>query len=248
MNDERSPLPRWGNESRDRKAAAILQTMVHWGGERITQGVWIDVGCGSGGICASLAQSVSKVVGVDPEPWPSWNDVAAAHANLSFRVACFDGDNVPVADATADVVVCNQVYEHVTYQRRLLANIQRVLRPGGYCYFAGPNLLWPVEPHVFWPFVHWLPRRFAQRTMTILGSRRAAELDACSRSYWTLVSWMQDAGFHIHSALAQRLAVEFELRGWPTGAASAIKRLPQVLVKLMTPMSPGFVFILRKPS
>ena len=166
--------------------------------------------------------------------------------NLNFVVGSFDGDALPVPEASIDVVVCNQVYEHVDAPIALLRNIYRALVPGGVCYFAGPNLLWPIEPHVFWPAVHWLPRRHAQALMRKLGSLRANELDAYSAHYWRLLRWFRSVGFVPASGLRSRVAVELRMRGHERGAA-LVSRIPDVLFRFWTPFSPGFVFLLRKP-
>jgi hypothetical protein len=96
---------------------------------------------------------------------------------------------------------------------------------------------------VFWPFVHWLPRGFAQRAMRSLGSRRAGELDAYSTHYWRLTRWFREAGFAYAPAIAARLDSAFAERGWNL-------RLPRPLAVVadgLAWLSPGFVFRLRKP-
>ena len=235
--------PRWGSDERDAKADAIWLTMLDRCGARISDGTWLDIGCGSGGIAVALAPKVRRMIGIDPEPWQRWHDFESAHANLSFHK--YDGDCRPPAalDGSIDVVVCNQVYEHVADPRALLADIARVLKPDGRCYFAGPNLLWPIEPHVFWPFVHWLPRRVAVRLMDLLGSKRSAELDARSTHYWRLTRWFGDAGLDYTIAISSRIRAGLESRGvrwhrqvrWVDSALDA-----------MAPFSPGFVFVLCK--
>lgn len=237
-------LPRWGNQARDRKGLAIWRTLARVCGEGINRGHWVDVGCGSGGIAATVASRVRSVTGVDPEPWPDWKAAAGAHANLSFVDGTFDGPVLPLPEGSADVVTCNQVYEHVGDPRALLANIHRVLAPDGVCYFAGPNLLWPVEPHVFWPLVHWLPRPVAHAAMRALGSRRAAELDAYSRTYWTLTSWFRAAGFAWRWVAMERLEAELEVRGRPRLARCA--RIARPFTRWLAPISPGFAFVLTK--
>jgi SAM-dependent methyltransferase len=244
MADQATATPRWGNEGRGRKAAAILQTL-RAGAPDVAAGRWLDVGCGSGGIAAALAEETAHVTGIDPEPWPEWQPAMAAHPNLDLRVGGFDASKPPLPDATFDVVVCNQVYEHVADPARLIANLARVMRPGATCYFAGPNLLWPIEPHVFWPFVHWLPRGVAQAAMRALGSRRAGELDAYSATSWRLRSWFRAAGFVVQPALAARAGAEVRLRGAPRIAA-CIERIPQWLQRAAEPFAPGHVYLLRK--
>ena len=244
MHDVFHEVPRWGNEARERKALAIWLTLLQCCGPRIADGAWLDVGCGSGGIAATLATKVRLVTGVDPEPWDAWAEAMTTHANLKLIAGVFDGDTPPVADASIDVVVCNQVYEHVTDPIALVRNIHRVLVPGGVCYFAGPNLLWPIEPHVFWPFVHWLPRRFAQMVMSGLGSRHAQELDAWSWSYWRLISAFREAGFDFTGAIRERIGAQAEISH--SIAARMAARIPKRLFSVLTPVAPGFDFILHK--
>lgn len=247
MSSAASMKPRWGNLARDRKAAAIAATLSGHCGEDVLRGRWLDVGCGSGGIAAGLSRHVDDIVGVDPEPWEEWVEAKGRFDNLSFKVAAFDAPELPVEPSSFDVVICNQVYEHVADPRQLLRNIHSALRPGGRCYFAGPNLLWPIEPHVFWPFVHWLPRGLAHRLMTALGSRRVAEFDAFSSTSWTLKRWFREAGFSVESALSGRVRVELDLRG--DSAMSSLSRwIPGLMWEAVLPVAPGFVFVLSRES
>ncbi|MDE2461791.1 MAG: class I SAM-dependent methyltransferase [Gammaproteobacteria bacterium] len=234
--------PRWGQEGRDRKAEAILRTLQLHCDRDMRRGTWLDIGCGSGGIAATLAGHVERVVGVDPEPWERWQSYRSQHPNLSFHVGSYRDLETLLGADSCSVVVCNQVYEHVDNPMALLASIHRVLKSDGVCYFAGPNLLWPIEPHVFWPFVHWLPRKFAQRLMRLFGSKRADELNAYSIHYWRLMGWFRNAGFSPSVIIAARLNSEFAARGW-------LVHLPEwfaTLINAMAPLSPGFVFSLRK--
>lgn len=235
--------PRWGNRQRDRKAQAIWSTLVKTQGEDIGSGTWLDIGCGSGGIAHDLASHATHVIGVDPEPWTAWQNMVDESSNLEFRVARCDETDPPAPACSIDVAICNQVYEHVADPAQLIRNIATMLKPGGCCYFAGPNLLWPVEPHVYWPFVHWLPRGMAQRLMRRLGSRHADDLDAYSSDYWQLVRWFREAGLISRNGLATRLRCELEIRG----LGKAMPRGVQAIINGMAPASPGFVFLLVKP-
>lgn len=236
--------PRWGQEGRDRKAEAILATLELRCRCDLTHGLWLDVGCGSGGVAATLAAHVEQVVGVDPEPWGRWQAFRDEHPNLVFHAGSYRDLEGLLGAESVDVVVCNQVYEHVDDPAALLKAIHRVLKPTGVCYFAGPNLLWPIEPHVFWPFVHWLPRRFAQRWMSRLGSNRAADLDAWSWSYGRLARAFRKAGFCHHAAVCEHMHVRAMHDG--SVAARALAHLPRELYGVLLPLVPGFVFVLHK--
>ena len=76
---------------------------------------------------------------------------------------------LPFADASFEVVICNHIYEHVPDAPRMMAEIARVLRPGGTCYFAGGHRLQLIEPHHRLPFLSWLPRPLANTFMRLAG-------------------------------------------------------------------------------
>lgn len=246
-DNSQSSDPRWGQLLRDRKAEAILGTVERAApaGREVRRATWLDIGCGSGGIAVTLAQHVDRVIGVDPESWQRWRHYRDDHANLRLLQGSYRELPGLLADETVDVVVCNQVYEHVDDPAALLRAIHQVLAPDGLCYFAGPNWLWPIEPHVFWPFVHWLPRGFAQGMMRILGSQSADDLDAWSWPYWRLARMFRDGGFEHASAIHERL-----IAGATRDDSTAIMRIaalvPRLVVSALTPVAPGFVFILSK--
>ena len=95
----------------------------------------LDVGCGPGTITADLARLVTPgpVIGLDasPEVVAQAEDYAAGAGatNVHFEV----GDLFALGhdDATFDVVHAHQVLQHLDEPRAALAELRRVLRPGG---------------------------------------------------------------------------------------------------------------------
>lgn len=232
-------VPRWGNEYRERKAELIFNTIKSVTSKDINRLDWLDVGCGSGGIAASLASKVNSIIGCDPEPWSQWTALKQRHNNLDFVKGCFDLPSPPVSAERFDIVVCNQVYEHVDNAQTLIKNIYTVLKPGGICYFAGPNLLWPIEPHVFWPFVHWIPRTAAQKIIRLFNHQ--AILDANSATSWVLKGYFLSAGFTYENIIHHRLIAA-------KPALQPVSPLIKIISNLTLPLMPGFVFLLKKPN
>jgi len=69
-----------------------------------------------------------------------------------------DGTSLPFADRSFDLVFSNSVIEHVgsrAEQARFAAEIARV---GRQYWVQTPNRYFPVEHHLWTPFIHWLPR------------------------------------------------------------------------------------------
>ncbi|HIJ83193.1 MAG: Methyltransferase type 11 [Magnetococcales bacterium] len=57
-----------------------------------------------------------------------------------FQQVDLETQPFPAADASFDVVVCNQVFEHLKNIFLPISQIHRVLRPGGFLIFSVPNL------------------------------------------------------------------------------------------------------------
>jgi 2-polyprenyl-3-methyl-5-hydroxy-6-metoxy-1,4-benzoquinol methylase len=241
MSAQNQSDPVWGAKDRDRKAYAILKTVSHYITTTLETTDWLDIGCGSGGIAAAIAPSVQSITGVDPESWLRWDEFQKTHTNLTFINQSIE--SLSMNDNSMDIIVCNQVYEHVPDPQYLIEEIYRILKPGGFCYFAGPNLLFPIEPHVFWPIVHWLPRTFAVKLMRNFGSNGV--LDAYSKDFWTLRKWLNE--FKIINALPYMIKNPEKI-GKQGIAWKFMAYMPEKMIDLLTVISPTFVFILQKPN
>lgn len=100
----------------------------------------LDVGCGGGFLAEELARLGHQVVGVDP----SRVSLATARRHAAGQGLEIDyrhgrGEDLPAGDAGFDLVVCCDVLEHVHDLDRVVAEIARVLRPGGLFFFDTVN-------------------------------------------------------------------------------------------------------------
>jgi methionine biosynthesis protein MetW len=98
----------------------------------------LDVGCGDGFITRRIGESTgARMSGVDI----SANALKAAKkAGIDARHANLDRDRLPFTDGYFDAVFCGDVVEHVFDTERLLAEVRRVLKPGGFVVMSVPNI------------------------------------------------------------------------------------------------------------
>lgn len=155
-------------QRRRRKAAKILAVIRHFLGRDDLSGlVAVDAGCSTGFLADELRSTGCTVIGLDIDV------PGLVHANQRFgeRVyfCCADGSQMPFADESIDIVVFNQVYEHVVDPDAVMSEIKRVLRPDGIVFCGFGNKYQVIEPHYRLPLLSWIPRKSADRYVAAFG-------------------------------------------------------------------------------
>ena len=100
----------------------------------------LDIGCGEGQIARlAVRGGATTVVGVDP----TWAQVAEARARGGGPMyARAEAAHLPFGDAAFDAVVACLVFEHIEAVDHALAEVGRVLEPGGrFLFFLNHPLL-----------------------------------------------------------------------------------------------------------
>ncbi len=99
----------------------------------------LDLGCGRGGILEELYQRVGLAVGLDPDLL----SLREHRVPLLPRVCGLAGA-LPYADESFDLICCSWVLEHLADPARALAEVARVLAPGGHLVLLTPNRSHPL--------------------------------------------------------------------------------------------------------
>jgi 2-polyprenyl-3-methyl-5-hydroxy-6-metoxy-1,4-benzoquinol methylase len=144
---------RFGHEykmSRREKADKIVSILQDFSGQGLQQYNCLDLGCATGIITNFLRNNFHSIFGVEVDEKLAREAVRLTAQDSIFVVA--DGGKTPFPPQTFDVIVCAQVYEHVKDPKTLPPEIWRLLKPGGMCFFSGPNRWSPVEEHYWLPF------------------------------------------------------------------------------------------------
>jgi len=118
----------------------------------------LDLGCGIGHTIRLFPASYTKV-GVDY----SFSSLALARQQLPQNVSLVsaDGGQLPFADQTFDLVACLEVLEHLEDDAKAVAEIARVLRPGGALIASVPNhYYFPEYRQLMGHWRHYTPESF----------------------------------------------------------------------------------------
>lgn len=93
--------------------------------------IWLDVGCGTGALCAAIADryAPAKVVGVEPSE--GFMKLATRNLAEQAEIHVGSGASIPLQDAEVDVVVSGLVLNFVPDLPKALAEMRRVAKPGG---------------------------------------------------------------------------------------------------------------------
>lgn len=93
----------------------------------------LEIGSGTGIQLQELERVARSATGVE---------VRSSHLPPRSSLTYYDGETLPFADASFDVIYSSNTMEHVLNEPRLHAEMKRVLRPGGVAIHVVPSSAW----------------------------------------------------------------------------------------------------------
>jgi SAM-dependent methyltransferase len=207
----------------------------------------LDLGCATGS--ASIAfrwKGCTDLVGVDVSRDFFGLRLAQVRAEaqgftISFLQA--NGYSLPIAQDQMDFCFCDWVLEHVERPSKLIAEVYRVLKPGGMAYFSTNNRLWPMDSHSRLWGLSWLPRRCALRY--VRWRKRHTPVEGWN--VWLLTlrqvkKLMIDIGFDLVATWSDIYFRAGSSR-WPRLLCWIVSRAPK-----LDALAPSLYLLVRKPS
>jgi 2-polyprenyl-3-methyl-5-hydroxy-6-metoxy-1,4-benzoquinol methylase len=229
-------------EGRRTKARKLIAVLEHALGRTDLAGLSaLDVGCSAGFIADELAAAGARTTGVDIDEPGLTRARERFGDHVDFRLA--RGEDLPLGDDSVDVVVLNHIYEHVVDPAAVLADIHRVLRPGGALYLGLGHRWQVIEPHHRLPFLSWLPQGLADRYLRL--TRRGEhyyERYATPAGLRRLTAAF-DTWDYTLSVLAEpaRFSGEDLIPAWSA-------RVPERALRLALPLVPTYLWVAFKGS
>ena len=128
----------------------------------------LDFGCGAGRTIKSLrALGYANAYGYDVGDGRTLlgvdRDRISVGSLLNLRL--------PYEDNSFDLVVSDQVFEHVQDQVRVFQELWRITKPGGHGMHLIPARYMPIEGHIFVPFGGVIQHRWWYKLWALLGIR-----------------------------------------------------------------------------
>lgn len=104
----------------------------------IPHGLGLDLGCGDGLLTEILLDQIGprNLIGIDLDPLET---ESARRFPFYERVDTCSADAIPEPDASFDFVVSNSVLEHIPPLEGTIAEVGRLLKPGGRFFFTVPG-------------------------------------------------------------------------------------------------------------
>jgi 2-polyprenyl-3-methyl-5-hydroxy-6-metoxy-1,4-benzoquinol methylase len=130
----------------------------------------LDLGAGMGGFAVAAARRGARVSVCEyNRAYCAIIRLRAARHGLRFPIANAAGEALPLPDRAFDAVVCWDVIEHVRDPRLVLAELARVLRPGGTALLTVINRRAWVDPHYHIRGLNYIPRPLAEAVIRLRG-------------------------------------------------------------------------------
>jgi SAM-dependent methyltransferase len=217
----------------------------------------LDYGCGAGQIIGLMRAAGLEAAGC--EAFYEGDDCSSrTPQNLRPYISRMQGDRAPFDDASFDLVINNQVLEHVKDLDIVVQEIGRILRPGGICLSLFPDDSVWREGHCGIPFLHWFPKRTTPRiyyAFVLSSLIFRYHKGARSPLQWSrdVCRWLDDWCYYrpygdISATFAKHLSPPAHIEPeWFVARRSQARFIPAALRQMVAHKMAGMVFVTKKP-
>ncbi|MFL6206144.1 MAG: class I SAM-dependent methyltransferase [Acidimicrobiales bacterium] len=189
----------------------------------------LDVGCGEGQVARLAAARGASAIGVDPTA----AQIAAAHQRGGGPAYARAGASaLPLRSGVVDAVVACLVFEHITEVDAAIAEVARVLRPGGrFLFFLNhpllqtPNSGWIDDQVLDPPEQYWRIGPYLVEDETVEEVEKGVFIPFIHRPLSRYVNALADAGLTLERMEEPAPPPGFLARAAEYEAAASIPRL-----------------------
>jgi SAM-dependent methyltransferase len=216
----------------------------------------LDYGCGAGQTVALLRQDGIDAYGCETF-YEGGDKSAEVPADIRQRIFRMEPGTAPFEDGSFDLIINNQVIEHVADLDGTVRDMTRLLRPGGVCLSLFPHLETWREGHCNVPFLH----RFSKDSPLRIYYASAFYgigyfTDGCSRWQWAkracdwIDKWCHYRPYReISGTFSAHLSPPLHIESdWIVARRPEARFAPTWLRHLVVRKFAGLVFLTRKQA
>lgn len=198
----------------------------------------IEMGCGLGWQTVELAHYCPKVVGVDTNE--NTLNFAKSYSKIENVIVTYkkcDACTTSYPDKYFDIAIVSHLLEHAQSHEEPIREAKRILKTNGILFIASPNSFWPIEQHFKLPFLHWLPRKIADRYVHIF--KRADDFSEITKTpnYFEMLHLLKKYDFNIEDISYSKLKRNM--------FGSILKKI-KPLRYFVSIFSPGWILVCKK--
>ena len=134
-----------------RKADPYILDRLHYHLNPIKEGIYLDIGCGTGNYTAKLHQKDIQFIGIDPSEKMLTN-AKQAHPNITWKQG--KAENVPLENASVEGVIGSLTLHHWDSLKKGFSELYRVLKPYSNLVFFTST---PIQMQGYW-LNHYFPK------------------------------------------------------------------------------------------
>lgn len=172
----------WRMSSKGKRAEFFLDVLRNQGVPINGDTKVLDLGCGAGKLVQAARERGYDFYGCGLGLRDAHTNADSALVDQGvLRDIDREPYHLPFDDRTFDIVISDQVFEHVMDYPTTLREIHRVLKPGGAFLHIFPPRYMPIEPHVHVPLGTMLRKRWWLRTWALVGIRNEFQTKMSAR-------------------------------------------------------------------
>lgn len=145
-------------------------------------------------------------------PWPSQITALSNQEPINFskrypniKALSYDGIDFPFKESQFDLAWSNAVIEHVGDYERQLFFLKEIKRTCKRAYITTPNRWFPIEVHTRLPLLHYLPKKYFDKILRLVGLNWAAGDYVYLLSLTKIKTMLHDAGITDYKIYKNRL-------------------------------------------
>jgi 2-polyprenyl-3-methyl-5-hydroxy-6-metoxy-1,4-benzoquinol methylase len=228
-------------DQRNQKAAKVIAVCRDYSDNPLDQLVALDLGASTSIMTEYFARYFNRIIALDVDH-VGLKSGRKSSTSENLLYLCSDGTKSALKDGSVDVIICNQVYEHVDDQHGLAYEIERLLSPNGFCYFGAGNRFVLIEGHYFLPFLSWMPLRMSHIYLKLMG--RKVKYDVFLLSLRNLRKLLKNFEMIDYTRKIIRDPASFAATD-VVKPGSFLAKLPNWLFRIVYPILPAWVFIIK---